>query len=142
LQAEHIRASLETSLSLHASGLDAFDVLQFHVWSDEWVGRGDWLETIQSLKEQGKIRFFGVSINDHQPGNAVELIRTGQVDTVQVIYNVFDQPPPPEEELLPAAIMCRGRGWSAPPTPPGWAGKAASTAGRRAAGVGSPPCTV
>jgi aryl-alcohol dehydrogenase-like predicted oxidoreductase len=95
---EHIRASLETSLRV--SGLEAFDVLQFHVWSDEWVGRGDWLETIQSLKQEGKIRFFGVSINDHEPGNAVELVRSGQVDTVQVIYNVFDQAP--EEELLPA----------------------------------------
>jgi aryl-alcohol dehydrogenase-like predicted oxidoreductase len=95
---EHIRASLETSLRV--SGLEAFDVLQFHVWSDEWVGRGDWLETIQSLKQEGKIRFFGVSINDHEPRNAVELVRGGQVDTVQVIYNVFDQAP--EEELLPA----------------------------------------
>ena len=95
---EHIRASLETSL--RESGLEAFDVLQFHVWSDEWVGRGDWLETIQSLKQAGKIRLFGVSINDHQPHNAVELVRSGQVDTVQVIYNIFDQAP--EEELLPA----------------------------------------
>jgi aryl-alcohol dehydrogenase-like predicted oxidoreductase len=95
---EHIRASLETSL--RESGLDAFDVLQFHVWSDDWVGRGDWLETIQSLKQAGKIRLFGVSINDHQASNAVELVRSGQVDTVQVIYNIFDQSP--EEELLPA----------------------------------------
>jgi aryl-alcohol dehydrogenase-like predicted oxidoreductase len=38
---DYIRASLETSL--RASGPDAFDVLQFHVWSDDWVGRGDWL---------------------------------------------------------------------------------------------------
>jgi aryl-alcohol dehydrogenase-like predicted oxidoreductase len=95
---EHIRASLETSL--RASGLDAFDVLQFHVWSDDWVGRGDWLETIQALKREGKIRFFGVSVNDHQPDTAVELVCSGQVDTVQVIYNVFDQSP--EEKLLPA----------------------------------------
>ncbi|HEX4703531.1 MAG TPA: aldo/keto reductase, partial [Pseudonocardiaceae bacterium] len=94
----HIRASVETSL--RASGLDAFDVLQFHVWSDEWVGRGDWLETVAALKEEGKIRLFGVSINDHQPGNGVELVRSGQVDTVQVIYNVFHQEP--AEELLPA----------------------------------------
>jgi aryl-alcohol dehydrogenase-like predicted oxidoreductase len=95
---EHIRASLETSL--RASGLDAFDVLQFHVWSDDWVGRGDWLETIQALKQEGKIRSFGISNNDHEPGTAVKLVRSGQVDTVQVIYNVFDQSP--EEELLPA----------------------------------------
>ncbi|HEY2672066.1 MAG TPA: aldo/keto reductase [Rugosimonospora sp.] len=94
----HIRASLETSL--RASGLDAFDVLQFHVWSDEWVGRGDWLETVAALKQEGKIRFFGISNNDHEPANAVELVRSGLVDTVQVIYNVFDQAP--EEKLLPA----------------------------------------
>ncbi len=94
----HIRASLETSL--RASGLDAFDVLQFHVWSDEWVGRGDWLETIADLKQEGKIRFFGVSINDYQPENALALVRSGAVDTVQVIYNVFHQQP--QEQLLPA----------------------------------------
>jgi aryl-alcohol dehydrogenase-like predicted oxidoreductase len=94
---QHIRASLETSLA--ASGLEAFDVLQFHVWSDEWVGKGDWLETIDALRREGKIRFFGVSINDHQPENAIELIRSGAVDTVQVIYNAFHQQP--EERLLP-----------------------------------------
>lgn len=95
---DHIRASLETSLK--ASGLDAFDVVQFHVWSDEWVGQGDWLETVQALKQEGKLRFFGVSINDYQPENALALIRSGAVDTVQVIYNVFHQQP--EEQLLPA----------------------------------------
>jgi len=95
---DHIRESLETSLA--ASGLETFDVLQFHVWSDEWVGRGDWLETIADLRREGKIRFFGVSINDYQPENALELIRSGAVDTVQVIYNAFHQQP--EEQLLPA----------------------------------------
>ncbi|MGW6598304.1 aldo/keto reductase [Streptomyces sp. NPDC055036] len=94
----HIRDSLETSLRV--SGLDHFDVLQFHVWSDEWVGRGDWLETIAELKQQGKIRLFGVSINDHQPDNALALVRSGVVDTVQVIYNIFDQAP--ADTLLPA----------------------------------------
>jgi aryl-alcohol dehydrogenase-like predicted oxidoreductase len=98
---EHIRASLETSL--RASGLDHFDVLQFHVWSDEWVGRGDWLETIGSLKQEGKIRYFGVSINDYQPENALQLVQSGHVDTVQVIYNVFHQAP--EERLLPACAQ-------------------------------------
>ncbi|RIX27817.1 aldo/keto reductase [Amnibacterium setariae] len=95
---DHIRASLETSLA--ASGLDAFDVVQFHVWSDEWVGKGDWLETVQALKAEGKLRHFGVSINDYEPENALELIRSGVVETVQVIYNVFHQQP--EEQLLAA----------------------------------------
>ncbi|MFE9423587.1 aldo/keto reductase [Kitasatospora sp. NPDC006697] len=94
----HIRQSLETSL--RASGLDHFDVLQFHVWSDEWMERGDWLETVAELKQAGTIRLFGVSINDHQPQSALRLVRSGVVDTVQVIYNIFDQSP--AAELLPA----------------------------------------
>ncbi|MBW5446244.1 aldo/keto reductase [Cohnella sp. CFH 77786] len=96
--AEHVIACTERSLS-HL-GLDTIDVQQFHVWSDEWVGQGSWLEGIRKLKEQGKIRHFGVSINDYQPANALKLIETGLVDTVQVIYNIFDQSP--EDELLPA----------------------------------------
>ncbi|MFD7943498.1 aldo/keto reductase [Streptomyces sp. NPDC059744] len=95
---EHIRESLEASL--RTSGQDHFDVLQFHVWSDDWVGRGDWLETIAELKQEGKIRLFGVSINDHQPDSALALVRSGAVDTVQVIYNLFDQAP--ADALLPA----------------------------------------
>ncbi|MBL1288454.1 aldo/keto reductase [Streptomyces sp. NPDC057067] len=95
---DHIRTSLETSLG--ASGLDHFDVLQFHVWNDEWIGRGDWLETVAALKQEGKIRLFGVSVNDHQPETALALVRSGVVDSVQVIYNVFDQSP--ADALLPA----------------------------------------
>ena len=95
---DYVRECTETSLK--NLGFEAIDVQQFHVWSDEWVGRGGWLEAVEELKGEGKIRFFGVSINDHQPGNAVKLIETGVVDTVQVIYNVFDQSP--EDELFPA----------------------------------------
>ena len=96
--ADHVRDCVEESL--RNLGLDSVDVLQFHVWSDEWVGHGSWLEAIEALKAEGKIRFFGVSINDHQPANALKLIESGVLDTVQVIYNVFDQSP--EDELLPA----------------------------------------
>jgi aryl-alcohol dehydrogenase-like predicted oxidoreductase len=96
--ADHVIACTERSLG--NLGLDAIDVQQFHVWSDEWVGEGDWLEAIRKLKEQGKIRHFGISINDHQPNNALKLIETGLVDSVQVIYNMFDQSP--EDQLLPA----------------------------------------
>jgi aryl-alcohol dehydrogenase-like predicted oxidoreductase len=96
--ADHIRKWTERTLT--NLGLDVLDVQQFHVWSDEWVGRGSWHEGIEALKNEGKIRFFGVSINDLQPGNAVRLIETGAVDTVQVIYNVFEQAP--EDELLAA----------------------------------------
>jgi aryl-alcohol dehydrogenase-like predicted oxidoreductase len=96
--AGHVRESTERSLE--RLGMDVVDVQQFHVWSDEWVGRGSWLEGVQGLKADGLIRFFGVSINDHQPWNAIKLVETGVVDTVQVIYNVFDQSP--EDGLLDA----------------------------------------
>jgi aryl-alcohol dehydrogenase-like predicted oxidoreductase len=89
-----------TDESLERLGVETIDVQQFHVWSDEWVGQGDWLDGIEQLKRDGKIRFFGVSINDHQPANAVKLVESGHVDTVQVIYNIFDQSP--EDELFPA----------------------------------------
>lgn len=96
--AGHVMACAEQSL--RNLGLDVIDVLQLHVWSDEWVGQGDWLEAVERLKRQGKIRFFGISINDHEPDNALRLIETGVVDTVQVIYNIFDQSP--EDRLFPA----------------------------------------
>ena len=89
-----------TERSLANLGLETIDVQQFHVWSDEWVGQGDWLEGIEKLRSQGKIRFFGISINDHQPSNAIKLVNSGHLDTVQVIYNIFDQSP--EDELFPA----------------------------------------
>jgi aryl-alcohol dehydrogenase-like predicted oxidoreductase len=96
--AEHIIACTEESLK--NLGVETIDVQQFHVWSDEWVNQGDWLETIQKLKEQGKVKCFGISINDFQPGNAITLIEGGVVDTVQVIYNIFEQSP--EDQLFPA----------------------------------------
>ena len=91
-----------TERSLANLGLETIDVQQFHVWSDEWVGQGDWMDGIERLRSQGKIRYFGVSINDHQPASALALVNSGVVDSVQVIYNIFDQSP--EEELFPAVV--------------------------------------
>ena len=95
---EHIRACTERSL--RNLGLESLDVQQFHVWHDVWLEQGDWLETVEALKQEGKIRFWGVSINDHQPETALKLVDSGHADTVQVIYNVFDQSP--EDELFDA----------------------------------------
>jgi aryl-alcohol dehydrogenase-like predicted oxidoreductase len=96
--AAHVIARTEESLRNLAT--DAIDVQQFHVWSDAWVGKGSWLEGIEQLKRDGKIRFFGVSVNDAQPDSVLKLVETGLVDSVQVIYNIFDQAP--EDNLFPA----------------------------------------
>jgi aryl-alcohol dehydrogenase-like predicted oxidoreductase len=100
---DYVRECAQTSLA--NLGLERIDLLQFHVWSDEWVDQGDWRDAIDDLRAAGKIGFFGVSINDHEPSSALRLVESGAVDAVQVIYNVFDQSP--EDELFPA---CREHG--------------------------------
>jgi aryl-alcohol dehydrogenase-like predicted oxidoreductase len=86
--------------SLRNLGMETVDLLQLHVWNDDWVDSAVLRDEVARLRSDGKIRHFGISINDHEPSNALQLVRSGAVDTVQVIYNVFDQSP--EDELLPA----------------------------------------
>jgi len=94
---DYVIESTETSLK--NLGMETVDLQQLHVWNPEWIGRDEWKRALEDLKKSGKARFVGVSINDHQPDSALELIRTGLIDTVQVIYNVFDQSP--ERNLFP-----------------------------------------
>jgi aryl-alcohol dehydrogenase-like predicted oxidoreductase len=80
----------------------SIDVLQLHVWDDGWTDDPEFRSTVEKLKKDGLIRAFGLSLNRWQPENGLKAIRTGLVDVVQVIYNIFDQAP--EDELLP---LCR-----------------------------------
>ena len=95
--ADHIRQYAEKSLA--NLDLPRIDLLQFHVWEDSWARDEEWQRAIEDLKRQGKIRAAGVSVNRWEPANVVETLRTGLVDAVQVIFNVFDQSP--QDELLP-----------------------------------------
>jgi aryl-alcohol dehydrogenase-like predicted oxidoreductase len=79
--------------------VDTIDLLQFHVWDDSWAGEPEFRSTIEKLKRDKTIRFFGLSINRWQAENGIKALRTGLVDVVQVIYNIFDQAP--EDELFP-----------------------------------------
>jgi aryl-alcohol dehydrogenase-like predicted oxidoreductase len=88
-----------TETSLKNLSVETIDLQQFHVWNPEWIGRDEWKKAIEDLKKAGKVRFWGISINDHQPDSALEACRTGLIDTVQVIYNIFDQTP--EKNLYP-----------------------------------------
>ena len=83
-------------------GVDSIDVLQFHVWDDSWTNEPEFRETVEELKSSKLIRWFGLSLNRWEPANGIAAIRTGLIDAVQVIYNIFDQAP--EDELLP---VCR-----------------------------------
>jgi aryl-alcohol dehydrogenase-like predicted oxidoreductase len=96
----HIIASCESSLQ--NTGLQRLDLLQLHVWQDAFLGQGDWQDAFDRLKQAGKVRFVGISINDHDPGSALRAAASGIFDTVQVIYNIFD--PTPAEELFPLCL--------------------------------------
>jgi len=93
----YVLDSLDTTLK--NLGRDRVDVYQFHVWSDEWADESAWRETVRQMRSSGKARFVGISINDHEPTNVLKALDTGLIDTVQVIYNVFDQSP--EDKLFP-----------------------------------------
>ena len=80
-------------------GVESIDLLQFHVWDDSWTDEPEFRSTVEKLKKDGWIRFFGLSLNRWEPENGIKAIRTGLVDAVQVIYNIFDQAP--EDELFP-----------------------------------------
>ncbi len=94
---EHIRSYTEKSLE--NLGLDSLDLMQFHVWEDAWAADERWQRAVNDLKSEGLIHAIGVSINRWEPWNALDTLRTGQVDAVQVIYNIFDQAP--EDQLFP-----------------------------------------
>jgi aryl-alcohol dehydrogenase-like predicted oxidoreductase len=91
-----------TIKSLENLGLDMIDLQQFHVWSDAWAGDQRWQRAVESLKANGLVRAFGISINRWEPENVLRALDTGLVDAVQVVYNVFDQNP--EDELFPACM--------------------------------------
>jgi aryl-alcohol dehydrogenase-like predicted oxidoreductase len=80
--------------------VDTIDLLQFHVWSDAWTDEPEFRSTVEKLKRDKWIHHFGLSINRWEPENGIKALRTGLVDVVQVIYNIFDQAP--EDELFPA----------------------------------------
>jgi len=83
-------------------GVETIDLLQFHVWDDSWANETEFRETVEQLKSDKAVNAFGLSLNRWEPENGLAAIRTGLVDVVQVIYNVFDQAP--EDELFP---LCR-----------------------------------
>lgn len=99
---DHIREYV--GKSLENLGLPRIDLIQFHVWEDAWAHDDRWRRAIEDLKDQGLVHAVGLSLNRWEPWNGLETLRTGAIDAVQVIYNLFDQAP--EDELFP---LCRER---------------------------------
>lgn len=95
---EHIEKYVHHSLK--NLGVECIDLIQFHTWEDSWLHDDRWVEKIEQLRRQGKIQAVGISLNRWEPWNGIQTVRSGLVDAVQVIYNIFDQNP--EDELFPA----------------------------------------
>jgi aryl-alcohol dehydrogenase-like predicted oxidoreductase len=99
---------LSAERSLRNLGGDSLDLLQLHVWHDQWLKDPMWPELaaeMAKLQKEGKVRHWAVSINNDDPDSACELISSGVVSVVQVLFNMFDQRA--ADQLLP---LCREKG--------------------------------
>ncbi|EZH72544.1 aldo/keto reductase [Aquimarina atlantica] len=88
-----------TEKSLKNLGVETIDLQQFHVWEDSWAERDEWKEMVLKLKQEGKVQSFGISVNRWEPANCLKALESGLIDSIQVIYNIFDQSP--EDVLFP-----------------------------------------
>jgi len=100
LSQKYIRQNVEERL--RNLNTDCIDILQFHTWTRAWNNNPTPLIVLQKLKEEGKIKFIGVSTPEHDQNSLIDLMKNGYVDVVQVIYNIFEQEP--AAEFLPVAL--------------------------------------
>ena len=97
---ENLISSVEQSLK--NLNLDYIDLIQLHSWRENWTDDTDWHETLLDFKKQGKIRFIGISVHDNMEDEALRLIETTRIDTIQVVYNFLSRSP--EKNLFPKAL--------------------------------------
>ena len=94
--ADHVEEYVHRSLE--NAGLESFDLIQFHTWDDSWLRDDRSFYKLGDLRSQRLIKAIGISLNRWEPWNGVRAVRTGQIDSVQVVYNIFDQNP--EDDLF------------------------------------------
>jgi aryl-alcohol dehydrogenase-like predicted oxidoreductase len=94
----YVRQNVEQSLK--RLGVERLDLFQLHGWFRDGTTTLDWLEVLNALRQEGKIDKIGVSIRDYRPEDGVDLARFGLVDSLQVVFNLFEQRP--REALFPA----------------------------------------
>ena len=87
--------------SLRSLKTDYIELVQFHVWQDDFVKDDGWKNTIQKVTKKGKVKHWGISLNDYQPSNCLRTLDIGLISTIQLIFNIFHQKP--TEKLFPYA---------------------------------------
>jgi aryl-alcohol dehydrogenase-like predicted oxidoreductase len=97
---EHIVCSAEESLKRLQK--DVIDVYQLHNPALKDIIEGECFEVLETLKTQGKIRFYGASIDTFEPEReGLEILRRNAGDTLQVVYNILNQEA--AQEVIPLA---------------------------------------
>src|SRR5205085_6437485 len=96
---EHIREQVNQSLK--RLGTECLDGVLLQTWCPSWSEETEWYETLLTLRDQGKIRTFGISVSDHRPAEANEVILAGLVEILEVPYSILDQRA--TERLFPLA---------------------------------------
>lgn len=86
--------------SLGRLKMDFVDVYLLHGPSGDDIARGECLEAMEIMREQGKARFVGVSIGPNEMG--VDLMRRGVVDVLQQSISILGAQA--ADELLPTAV--------------------------------------
>ncbi len=81
-----VTESVETSLK--QLDIDYIDLMQLHQYWSQFEG-SHWFDEMQALKEQGKIKHIGISITDHRHDQALSIVKSGAIDSVQTIVNIL-----------------------------------------------------
>ena len=91
VKASFSEASLRQGVedSLRRLQIEAIDCFHLHTPPLALIQDGRVFEVLQSMKQEGKIRFVGVAIHDPQEG--IQAIQHGGIDTVQAVWNWFDR---------------------------------------------------
>lgn len=100
--ADYLRANVAERLA--CLGASQIDLLQLHTWTRAWNRQPTTFKVLRELQSEGLIGLIGVSTPEHDQNSVIDLMRGGWVDSVQVIYNLFEQEP--AAELLDVAREC------------------------------------
>lgn len=96
---EYLRQNIAERLE--ANGTEKLDVLQLHTWTRAWNRNPTPFAHLRELQQEGFVGLIGISTPEHDQNSVIDLMRGGWIDTVQVIYNLFEQEP--AAELLDVA---------------------------------------
>ncbi|MBN1442204.1 MAG: aldo/keto reductase [Planctomycetes bacterium] len=88
--------------SLQNLRAERIDIYQLHTWCETWNTADELLAALEKLKKDGKVAAVGISTTESYPECVIGALRTGVIDSLQVIFNLFEQHP--RDSIFP---VCR-----------------------------------